>query len=118
MSLCQVLPAIAADETVLHFAAENNYILVTCNRDDFLKLAPRFSHYGIVILIRRKSRAAERAALVQLLDRASESGIIKNINFVLNGRLILSKCLKRLIENLNTFSGLLLKTLNLRFCQN
>lgn len=79
--LRNILPITAEDETVLHFAAKNSYVLITCNRDDYLKLASHISHYGIVILIRRKTRAAERAALVQLLDRARETGLVHNINF-------------------------------------
>jgi hypothetical protein len=48
---------------------------------DYLTLAPSQPHCGIIILIRRKSRVAERAALVRLLDSAGESGIANNINF-------------------------------------
>jgi hypothetical protein len=39
------------------------------------------SHLGIVIVIRRRSRAQERAALLRLLDRATETGLTNNINF-------------------------------------
>jgi hypothetical protein len=35
----------------------------------------------MIILIRRKSRAQERAALIRLLDKAGESGLRGNINF-------------------------------------
>ena len=38
-------------------------------------------HQGMIILVRRKSRAAERAALVRLLDTAGETGLCRNINF-------------------------------------
>jgi hypothetical protein len=55
--------------------------LITCNRDDFLTLSQSTAHAGIVILVRRRSRAQERAALVQLLDKAGESGIVGNVNF-------------------------------------
>ena len=41
----------------------------------------RMTHAGIIVLIRRKSRALERSALVRLLDRAGESGISGNFNF-------------------------------------
>ena len=34
------------DEEVLRFAAKNNYILITCNRDDFLSVARKISHAG------------------------------------------------------------------------
>jgi len=54
---------------------------VTCNRDDFIDLARRQPHHGIVILVRRKTRAAERAALFRLLERAGASGLENNINF-------------------------------------
>jgi len=33
------------------------------------------------VIIRRKTRAAERAALLRLLERAGESGLRDNINF-------------------------------------
>ncbi|MGI8602588.1 MAG: hypothetical protein ACR2OZ_06265 [Verrucomicrobiales bacterium] len=38
-------------------------------------------HAGLIILMRRRSRAHERAALVPLLDNAGQSGIRRNINF-------------------------------------
>ncbi len=56
-------------------------ILITCNRDDFIGLARNKPHYGIIVLIRRKTRVAERAALIHLLDSAGENGLVKNINF-------------------------------------
>lgn len=71
----------AADAAVLRFAHENDCLLMTCNRDDFLKLAETQPHRGIVVIIRRKTRAAERAALLRLLERAGESGLRDNINF-------------------------------------
>ena len=55
--------------------------MVTCNRDDFVELAKREPHHGIVVIIRRKTRAAERAALFRLLERAGETGLKSNINF-------------------------------------
>jgi hypothetical protein len=51
------------------------------NRDDFIKLAETQRHRGIVVIIRRKTRAAERAALLRLLERAGESGLKDNITF-------------------------------------
>jgi hypothetical protein len=44
-------------------------------------LAKSQPHCGIIILIRRRTRVAERAALIGLLDRATESGLAGNINF-------------------------------------
>lgn len=81
VKLREVLPVITPDDEVLRFAGERNCILITCNRDDFLAAAKRVAHHGIIILIRRKSRALERAALVRLLDSAGESGLSDNINF-------------------------------------
>jgi predicted nuclease of predicted toxin-antitoxin system len=77
----EVLPAASPDEKVLAQACADGRVLITCNRDDFLQLATQMSHAGIIVLIRRKSRALERSAVVRLLDRAGESGISGNINF-------------------------------------
>jgi len=79
--LREVLPATTPDEEVLRVASEQSSVLITCNRDDFLEIAERVPHVGIVILVRRRTRALERAALIQLLDRAGETGIRSNINF-------------------------------------
>lgn len=79
--LRDVLPPAAKDEEVLGRAASNQHVLITCNRDDFIGLAKNRSHHGIIVLIRRKSRMAERVALVNLLDRAGDAGIVGNINF-------------------------------------
>ena len=69
------------DEEVLRYAAQNECVLITCNRDDFLAIAKTISHAGLIILIRRSSRLRERVALIRLLDKAGEDGIRKNINF-------------------------------------
>jgi hypothetical protein len=61
--LREVLPPDASDDVVLQFANELRRVLLTCNRDDFLELATEQPHCGIVIVIRRRTRAAERAAL-------------------------------------------------------
>jgi predicted nuclease of predicted toxin-antitoxin system len=79
--LRRVLPGNSSDEAVLQFAHDRGCILLTCNRDDFLHLAAMKPHHGIVIVIRRKTRGQERAALFQLLERAGETGLIGNINF-------------------------------------
>ena len=81
IKLRQVLPVRTPDDEVLRQAAERDCLLITCNRDDFLAAAERMPHHGIIILIRRRSRALERAALVRLLDTAGESGLRGNINF-------------------------------------
>ncbi|MDD5261646.1 MAG: hypothetical protein PHD76_07320 [Methylacidiphilales bacterium] len=52
-----------------------------CSPQCFPDITKAQVYDGIIIPIRRKSRAVERAALVQLLDRAVENGISGNINF-------------------------------------
>jgi tRNA G18 (ribose-2'-O)-methylase SpoU len=78
--LVLVRPTNSRPTTVLQFANDNQAVLVTCNRDDFVELANRQAHHGIVIVIRRKTRAAERAALFRLLQRAGEPGLLHNVN--------------------------------------
>jgi predicted nuclease of predicted toxin-antitoxin system len=77
----EVLPTTTDDLTVLRYAANNGMVLITCNRRDFLRLATTEPHAGIIILVRRRTRAAECAAILQLLERGGDSGIINNINF-------------------------------------
>jgi len=79
--LREVLPKEVIDSEVLTRANHEKSILITCNRDDFLELAKSQPHCGIIILIRRKTRVAERSALIRLLDQAGESGLSNNINF-------------------------------------
>jgi predicted nuclease of predicted toxin-antitoxin system len=79
--LRNVLPGDSTDEAVLQFANESDCVLLTCNRDDFLHLATNKPHHGVVIVIRRRTRAAERAALFRLLERAGETGLLNNVNF-------------------------------------
>lgn len=79
--LRQVLPRTTPDPAVLAYTTAHGLILVTCNRDDFLALAPTRPHSGLVVLFRRKSRTAERAALVRLIETAGEPGLSGHINF-------------------------------------
>ncbi len=79
--LRDILPATTPDEQVLSASISRAMILLTCNRDDFLALAADRAHPGIIVIIRRKSRMAEKAALLRLLERAGESGLAANINF-------------------------------------
>lgn len=76
-----VLPITTPDDEVLRLAHVSDEVLVTYNRDDFLALAGRIPHAGIIVLIRRRSRAQERAAVIRLIDRAGAAGIGHNINF-------------------------------------
>jgi predicted nuclease of predicted toxin-antitoxin system len=77
----EVLPREASDAAVLDYAFDRDLIVITCNRHDFLQLARARPHHGIVIVIRRRSRAAERAALLRLLESAGAEGLANNINF-------------------------------------
>jgi predicted nuclease of predicted toxin-antitoxin system len=79
--LRKALPGNSSDEAVLQFAHERGCVLLTCNRNDFLHLATARPHHGIVIVIRRRTRADERAALFRLLERAGETGLRNNVNF-------------------------------------
>ncbi len=79
--LRKTLPRDASDEAVFLFAYKAGCILLTCNRDDFLRLAATLPHHGLVIVIRRRTRGEERAALLRLLDHAGEAGLRGNINF-------------------------------------
>ncbi len=79
--LRKALPGNSSDEAVLQFAHERSCVLLTCNRNDFLHLATTRPHHGIVIVVRRRTRADERAALFRLLERAGETGLLNNVNF-------------------------------------
>jgi predicted nuclease of predicted toxin-antitoxin system len=81
VELRNLLSIESTDEEVFSFAAREKRLMLTCNRDDFLKLAEKLSHHGLIILIRRRSRHAECAHLLSLLDRAGETGLTENINF-------------------------------------
>lgn len=76
-----VMPPDTEDIRVFEYAASRGYVLMTCNRDDFLGLAGERAHAGLVIVIRRRTRIAECAHVLRLLTRAGENGICGNINF-------------------------------------
>jgi predicted nuclease of predicted toxin-antitoxin system len=79
--LTDLLPRTASDETVFAAAQNNQSVMITCNRDDFLKLAAKGPHLGLIILIRRRSPQAECANLLRLIRKAGEQGLQGNINF-------------------------------------
>lgn len=79
--LREMLPVTTPDAEVLRLAGDWECLLITCNRDGFLAAASRLPHHGVIILIRRRSRAPERAVLVRLLASPGESGLRGNINF-------------------------------------
>ncbi len=51
--LREVLPTTTRDENVFRYANDSDYILVTCNRDDFLSLIGDTPFSGLIILVRR-----------------------------------------------------------------
>jgi predicted nuclease of predicted toxin-antitoxin system len=79
--LDEVLPRTTDDRSALQYGASRALVVITCNRRDFLRLAETEQHAGLVILVRRRTRVAECAALLRLIERAGESGIRNNINF-------------------------------------
>jgi len=79
--LTDLLPRTASDETVFAAAQSNQRVMITCNRDDFLGLAAKGPHLGLIILIRRRSPQAECANLLRLIRKAGEQGLRGNINF-------------------------------------
>jgi predicted nuclease of predicted toxin-antitoxin system len=83
--LRDVLTITATDEEAFAFAQREKRIIITCNRNHFLKLARECASTegplaGLIILIRRRTRQAECAHLLALLRKAGESGIHGNIN--------------------------------------
>lgn len=76
-----VLARDASDEEVWALASAQNRLVLTCNRDDFLRLAGQTAHPGLIVLVRRERRIDECSALLRLLARAGESGLVGNINF-------------------------------------
>jgi predicted nuclease of predicted toxin-antitoxin system len=80
--LRELLPRDADDRSVLAFALSRQAVVVSCNRDHFLKLAESQPHSGIVILIRRRTRIAECSHFLRLLEKTGETGLRNNINFV------------------------------------
>jgi predicted nuclease of predicted toxin-antitoxin system len=79
--LRDVLPVAAPDSAVIQFAYAHDCLLLTCNRDDFIELAATQPHHGIIVIVRRRTRAAERAALLRLFENAGEDGLRNNVNF-------------------------------------
>lgn len=69
------------DVEVWRYAARTGSILVTCNRQDFQKLAGTEPAAGLIILNRRNTRQSECSHLLRLLAGAGEIGLNGNINF-------------------------------------
>lgn len=81
VELRNALPVTTTDRDVLQFAHENGFILITCNRDDFLNLIKDQENFGLIVLIHRRHRHEECAHLLNLLANAEDSGLAGNINF-------------------------------------
>lgn len=79
--LREVLSTTAADSDVWKWACAHGAVFVSCNRKDVLALHPEGEHPGIVILVRRRTRQAEIAAMQKLLSGAGGQGLSNNINF-------------------------------------
>ena len=45
-----LLPKDGSDPIVFPFAYDNDFLLVTCNRDDFIKLAKQKSYHRMIIV--------------------------------------------------------------------
>ena len=79
--LSEVMPVDTEDPAVFQYAQAQKLIVITCNRDHFLKLASQQpANAGVIISIRRRTRHAECAHLLALLRKAGETGIRGNIN--------------------------------------
>ena len=81
LELRNALPVNVSDQEVFRFAWEQNRLILTCNRDDFLALAAVEPFHGIIVLFRRHTRQSECGHLLRLFQLAGESGLAKNINF-------------------------------------
>lgn len=79
--LREVLPTTATDSNAWQWALAHGAVFVSCNRDDVLALRREGEYPGIVILVRRRTRQAEIAAMQKLLAGAGEQGLANNINF-------------------------------------
>ena len=81
VELREVLNIESRDDEAFAYAQGQGMFMITCNRDDFLALAAASQHPGLIVLFRRRSRQAECAHLLSLLDRAGETGLTGNIYF-------------------------------------
>jgi predicted nuclease of predicted toxin-antitoxin system len=79
--VAEVLGVRTDDVDIWHHAIRTGSIVVTCNRQDFLKLAGTAPETGVIILNRRRTRQAECRHILELLSKAGEEGLRNNINF-------------------------------------
>lgn len=81
MQVIDVLPRDSADELIFTAAQQNQCVMITCNRNDFLALARKAPHEGLIILIRRRNARLECTNLLRLIHKAGAQGLDGNINF-------------------------------------
>jgi len=82
VELREALPPDTPDTTIWQHAGQENRIMISCNRAHFLALAAASpTHPGLILLNRRRTRQAEAAHVLDLLNRAGESGLANNVNF-------------------------------------
>lgn len=79
--VAEILGVRTDDADIWNHAVRVQSIVVTCNRQDFLKLAGNEPETGVIILNRRRTRQAECRHILRLLASAGESGLNGNINF-------------------------------------
>ena len=82
VELREVLPPDTPDAAVWSHACAQGFILITCNRADFIALAkPTETHPGLILLFRHRTHQAEAGRLLALLASAGEQGLANNVNF-------------------------------------
>ena len=81
LRVMDTMPVTAKDTAVFDYACTHDLVLMTCNRDDFLALAAKRQHPGLIVVIRRRTRIGECASVIRLLRKAGSQGIVGNINF-------------------------------------
>ena len=69
------------DEIVWAHAVATEAIMVTCNRQHFLRLAGTSPATGLIVLGRKGKRQTEVANILRLIRKARRSGLEGNINF-------------------------------------
>ena len=79
--VAEVLGTRTEDPVIWNHAVQTASIVVTCNRQDFLNLAGTNPSTALIILNRRRTRQSECRHILQLLARAGEAGLYRNINF-------------------------------------
>jgi predicted nuclease of predicted toxin-antitoxin system len=79
--LRDVLSTSASDFEAWEWVRAHAAVFVSCNRNDVLALPLDGEHPGVVILVRRRTRQAEIAAMHKLLTGAGRQGLANNINF-------------------------------------